>query len=69
MTNPFDDPDTNYTVLANEEGEHSLWPASLPVPPRWMTVHGPSTREDCLSRVNELWHGLRPRVGRRAQSD
>ena len=38
-TNPFEDDDANYFVLINDEEQHSLWPASLPVPAGWRVVH------------------------------
>lgn len=61
MTNPFEVPDANYSVLSNEENQHSLWPASAPVPDGWTLAHGPGRREDCLTYVRENWHDLRPR--------
>jgi MbtH protein len=60
MTNPFDDPDRNYTVLVNAAGQHSLWPASVPVPAGWTLTHGPSDRAACLDYVNATWRDLRP---------
>jgi len=27
MTNPFEDNESDYLVLINDEGQHSLWPA------------------------------------------
>lgn len=57
-TNPFDDEDGNFTVLVNAAGEHSLWPASTPVPSGWTVAHGPSRRGACLDYVNEAWRDL-----------
>lgn len=57
-TNPFDDEDGNYTVLANAAGEHSLWPAGIPAPGGWRVVHGPARRAACLEFVNEAWQNL-----------
>ncbi|GAA3897588.1 hypothetical protein GCM10022244_04870 [Streptomyces gulbargensis] len=59
-TNPFDDPDASFTVLSNAEGQHSLWPVSVPAPAGWSAVHGPSGREACLAYVEEHWTDLRP---------
>jgi condensation enzyme len=55
MTNPFDDPDGNYTVLVNSARAHSLWPAGIPAPSGWSTAFGPSDRAACLAYVNESW--------------
>ena len=55
MTNPFDDPDGTFLVLANHEGRHSLWPVFLAVPAGWETVHGPDDRQACLDAVTERW--------------
>jgi MbtH protein len=61
MTNPFDVPDTDYTVLRNEENQHSLWPAFADVPAGWTITHGPAPREECMTYVQENWTDLRPR--------
>jgi uncharacterized protein YbdZ (MbtH family) len=29
MTNPFEVPDADYTVLRNSQNQHSLWPADV----------------------------------------
>jgi len=40
MSNPFEDPDVQYLVLVNDEGQHSLWPVFAAVPDGWHTTHG-----------------------------
>ncbi|MFI7412517.1 MbtH family protein [Streptomyces sp. NPDC049627] len=60
MTNPFDDPDADYRVLANDEGQHCLWPQELDVPQGWSTVRGAGTRQECLDFITENWTDLRP---------
>jgi MbtH protein len=60
MTNPFDDPDRNYAVLVNAAGQHSLWPAGIPVPAGWRVGYGPTSRSACLEHVNRAWLDLRP---------
>jgi len=59
-TNPFEDEDGSYLVLANDENQHSLWPASIPVPAGWTTVHGEDTRQHCLDYIETHWTDLRP---------
>jgi len=61
MTNPFDAQDGTFSVLVNEEGQHSLWPDFAGVPAGWTVVHGPATRDACVEHVNANWTDLRPR--------
>ena len=60
MTNPFDDPEGTFLVLINAERQHSLWPSFAPVPTGWTVVHGPDSRESCLTHVRENWTDMRP---------
>jgi MbtH protein len=61
MSNPFDDPNAEYLVLVNDEGQHSLWPEFADVPAGWGRAHGPAGRADCLQYVNDNWTDMRPR--------
>jgi MbtH protein len=61
MTKPFEVPGAHYTILRNDENQHSLWPAFADVPDGWTVVHGPGPREDCMTYVREHWQDLRPR--------
>ncbi|MDQ1042087.1 MbtH protein [Streptomyces sp. V4I2] len=60
MPNPFEDADTGFLVLVNEEGQHSLWPSFVAVPPGWEAVFGEDRRERCLEYVEEAWSDIRP---------
>lgn len=60
MTNPFDDESGRFFVLRNDEGQHSLWPASIVVPAGWEVVQDEADRETCLRYVEEHWRDLRP---------
>lgn len=59
--NPFDDPDSTFTVLVNDEGQHCLWPQFADVPAGWTIAHGPAGRGACLDYVETHWTDLRPR--------
>ncbi|TDC44292.1 MbtH family protein [Micromonospora sp. KC213] len=59
-TNPFEDDDARYLVLANAENQHSLWPAFAAVPAGWSVVHGEDSRQGCLEYVQTHWTDLRP---------
>ncbi|WP_302185356.1 MbtH family protein [Streptomyces sp. GMY02] len=61
MTNPFDDPDANYLVLKNEEGQFSLWPTFVDVPDGWELVFGEAARQACLDFIEKTWTDMRPK--------
>src|SRR5581483_11850529 len=61
MTNPFEDPDASYRVLVNDEGQHSLWPATQPVPDGWTVAHDTDTRASCLEYIEKNWTDMRPK--------
>ncbi|MEV7185660.1 MbtH family protein [Kitasatospora sp. NPDC057542] len=61
MTNPFEDPDTAYKVLVNDEGQHSLWPAFAAVPEGWSVALADADRGTCLAYVEEHWTDMRPK--------
>ncbi|MEV4114805.1 MbtH family protein [Nonomuraea sp. NPDC049695] len=63
--NPFDDPDGEFLVLANDEEQHSVWPSFAAVPDGWAVRFGPDTRAACLAYVAACWTDLRPRSLRR----
>lgn len=67
-TNPFDDEDGRFTVLVNDEDQHSLWPAFADVPAGWRVALGESTRAECLAFVEQNWTDLRPRSLRESMS-
>jgi MbtH protein len=60
MVNPFEDPDAEYAVLINDEGQYSLWPSFADVPAGWSVVRQGTSREDCLNYINEHWTDMRP---------
>ncbi|MDN4601384.1 MbtH family protein [Paenibacillus sp. F6_3S_P_1C] len=60
MSNPFEHEDSNYLVLINEEGQYSLWPASLTVPSGWTLMLGKAKRRVCLDYIAEQWTELKP---------
>jgi len=61
MTNPFDVQDGTFSVLVNEEGQHSLWPDFAAAPAGWTVVHGPTDRDGCVEYIDSNWTDLRPR--------
>lgn len=50
------------SVLVNDEGQHSLWPAAIqPAPEGWVVAHAEDARQACLDYVNEHWTDMRPK--------
>ncbi|MER0243348.1 MbtH family NRPS accessory protein [Streptomyces sp. HSW2009] len=60
MTNPFDTPQGRFNVLVNAEGQHSLWPATIDVPPGWTVAHTGEDRAACEAYVAAHWTDPRP---------
>ncbi|MFJ9592112.1 MbtH family protein [Streptomyces virginiae] len=60
MSNPFEDDNSGYLVLVNEENQHSLWPVWIDVPAGWTTVHGEAPRQECLDWIETNWTDIRP---------
>ncbi|MFJ4783895.1 MbtH family protein [Streptomyces sp. NPDC088794] len=61
MSNPFENPDGVYSVLVNDEEQHSLWPEFVAVPAGWRPVHGPAGRQECLDFIEANWTDMRPK--------
>jgi uncharacterized protein YbdZ (MbtH family) len=59
--NPFDDENSSFLVLVNDEEQHSLWPAFADVPAGWQVVFGEADRAACLDYVEQNWTDIRPR--------
>ncbi|SFP65456.1 MbtH family protein [Amycolatopsis rubida] len=61
MTNPFDDENGRFLVLANDEDQHSLWPSFAEVPAGWRIVKTEASRQECLDYVERNWTDIRPK--------
>jgi MbtH protein len=48
-------------VLVNAEGQHSIWPAGLPVPDGWSQTGAAGSKAACLAYVETAWRDMRPR--------
>lgn len=60
MTNPFEDEQGSFLVLANEQRQRCIWPEFSPVPAGWNVEYGPETRVDCLSYIERVWTDISP---------
>lgn len=54
--NPFDAQHGQFLLLANERGQHSLWPTFAATPAGWHTVSGPASHQQCLDTL--ATHGV-----------
>lgn len=61
----FDVPDTEFDVVVND-GQYSIWPVPLPLPGGWKAIGVRGKKEECLSRIEDLWTDQRPRSLREA---
>ncbi|WP_030245249.1 MbtH family protein [Streptomyces sp. NRRL S-350] len=69
MANPFENEEGQYLVLANDEDQHSLWPAQIAVPAGWRAVHGVDSRPACLEYIERTWTDMRPASLRREMDE
>ncbi|PKW18121.1 amino acid adenylation domain-containing protein [Saccharopolyspora spinosa] len=60
MPNPFADEAGPFDVLVNLEGQHSLWPSTLPAPAGWERTLRESDRATCLTHIRTAWPDIRP---------
>ena len=60
--NPFDDDEGRFSVLVNEEEQHSLWPSFAVVPAGWQVVYGEADRAACLDHIEQNWTDIRPKT-------
>jgi MbtH protein len=59
--NPFEDDEAAYLVLANSEGQYSLWPTFVDVPAGWTEVFRGERKADCLEYIESTWTDMRPK--------
>lgn len=57
----IDNPDTEFTVVINDQEQYSLWPAYRPVPAGWREVQVRGDKAHCLAYISETWTDLRPK--------
>ena len=61
-TNPFEDDTSDYLVIVNQAGQHSLWPAFREVPAGWTVIVQNAQRGDCLDWIAKHWKDMRPQA-------
>ncbi|MGX1756539.1 MbtH family protein [Streptomyces lydicus] len=51
---------TAHRVVYNAEEQYSIWPVGRELPAGWAAEGTEGTREECLTRINEVWTDMRP---------
>jgi amino acid adenylation domain-containing protein len=49
--------DGRYLVVVNDEGAHSIWPGSRPLPAGWRSAGFAGSRDACLAHIDTVWTG------------
>ena len=59
-----------FTIVKNDEGQYSIWPAGKEIPAGWNVAGPGGSRETCLAYIEENWKDIRPlSVQRRLRED
>jgi len=64
-----DDPMHPYTVVVNNEGQYTIWPAWREMPRGWVSAGFEGTQRACLERVKQLWTESGNKSAQQAPSD
>lgn len=49
-----------YLVVLNDEEQYSIWWADRALPDGWRTEGTSGTKQECLTRIGEVWTDMRP---------
>ena len=60
FSNPFDDPQGQFTLLQNAQQQFSLWPQQCALPEGWRVVCEPQSSEACQQWLATHWTTLTP---------
>jgi MbtH protein len=58
--------DDLYFVVRNHEEQYSIWRINKPIPVGWDAVGSAAPKDECLTRIGELWTDMRPASLRRS---
>lgn len=62
----FDQEDTTFVVVVNDEEQYSIWPQHKPVPEGWQSVGVEGDKATCLAHIEQVWTDMRPKRLRQA---
>lgn len=57
----IDNPNTEFTVVINNQEQYSIWPTYHQVPTGWREVGIVGNKENCLEYINKTWTDMRPK--------
>jgi MbtH protein len=60
---------SDYTVVVNDEEQHSIWSVGRELPAGWREIGVHGSRQECLDRIEQLWPDIRPLSVRRRLAD
>lgn len=60
FSNPFDNPQGQFAILRNDQGQYSLWPQQCELPAGWRVVCEPLPQDACQQWLAENWQTLVP---------
>jgi MbtH protein len=57
----WDDENTVFVVVLNDEEQFSIWPQAKPIPAGWRTYGFEGSKSACLDHIGEVWTDMRPK--------
>jgi MbtH protein len=54
------DTDAFYSVVFNDEGQYSIWPAGKTMPFGWSATDICASRNTCINLISHTWMNMRP---------
>jgi len=60
FSNPFDNPQGQFAILQNDQGQYSLWPHQCELTAGWRVVCEAQSQEACQQWLAGHWRTLEP---------
>ena len=57
----WDNEDTDFRVVANDEEQYSIWPSHKDLPAGWRETGFAGKKAACLAHIKDVWTDMRPR--------
>ena len=56
----FDNEETIFRVVVNDEEQYSIWPEYKEIPKGWREVGKTGKKQECLDYIEMVWTDMRP---------
>ncbi|MFO7824649.1 MAG: MbtH family protein [Cyclobacterium sp.] len=56
----WEDDNTVFRVVFNQEEQYSIWPANREIPLGWQAEGKEGSKQECLDHIEEIWTDMRP---------